>query len=288
MSKVIMLKGLPASGKSTYAKELLSKDPMFKRVNRDSLRDMIDGGKWSENREKLIRRSQLALAELFTSQNFNIVVDDTNFSESAQNMWRQFAEQHKAKLETKFFDTPVEECIKRDLARPNSVGQDVIMRMYNDFLKPPVMPYTPAPSTPKAIMVDIDGTLAHMNGRSPYDPTLYHTDTVDPVVADLVRSYHSLGYKILICSGRDDTHKDVTVKWLNDNDVPFDDIFMRPMALEADPHKKLKDWVVKARLFNDHIRDCFDVHFVLDDRTQVVKEWRRLGLKVLQVDEGEF
>lgn len=286
--KLLLLKGLQASGKSTFAKELVIKDPTYKRVNRDSLRDMIDAGKWSEHREKLIRKSQLALAELFISEKFNIVVDDTNFSESAQNMWKQFAEKYKATLETKFFDTPVEECIKRDLARPNSVGKDVIMDTYNRYLKPAVTPYTPVPGTPKAIMVDIDGTLAKMNGRSPYDPTLYHTDTVDRVVADLVESYHKLGYKIIICSGRDDTHEDVTIKWLNDNGIKFDEIWMRPMDLEIDPNKKLKDWVVKGRLFNDYIRDRFDVHFVLDDRTQVVQEWRRLGLKVLQVEDGDF
>ena len=51
MSKLLILKGLPASGKSTYAKELVSKG--WKRVNKDDLRSMIDGGKWSKKNEEM-------------------------------------------------------------------------------------------------------------------------------------------------------------------------------------------------------------------------------------------
>lgn len=40
MPKLLVLKGLPASGKSTYAKELVNKG--WKRVNKDDLRAMID------------------------------------------------------------------------------------------------------------------------------------------------------------------------------------------------------------------------------------------------------
>jgi len=289
MRKLLILQGLPASGKSTYAKELLAKDPTFKRVNRDSLRDMVDAGKWSQNREKLIRKSQLALAELYLSENFDIVVDDTNLSPSAQEMWRQFAEKHKAKLETKFFDTPVEECIKRDLVRPNSVGQDVIMRMHNDFLKPKPEIYTPPAGKPLAIMCDIDGTLAHMTleGRlrfgkqAPFMWKNVGEDAVDETVTGLLRDLQDK-HTIILISGRDSVCRPETIAWLESNAIPFDCLYMR----DADDNRK--DFIIKRELFDKHIRDNYRVEFVLDDRTQVVRVWRSMGLKVFQVDEGDF
>lgn len=53
------------------------------------------------------------------------------------------------------------------MARPDSVGADVIMNMYNRYryqFEPPFI-YTPDTSKPKAVIVDIDGTLAKMVSR---------------------------------------------------------------------------------------------------------------------------
>lgn len=52
----------------------------------------------------------------------------------------------------------------------------------------------------KAIIVDIDGTLAHMTGRSPYDYSQVHTDEIDEVILDIVLK-HQVGYHIFIVSG---------------------------------------------------------------------------------------
>src|SRR5207245_9019847 len=54
--KLLLLKGLPASGKSTYAKELVLKG--WKRVNKDDLRAMIDNGKWSHSNEDIIKEDR--------------------------------------------------------------------------------------------------------------------------------------------------------------------------------------------------------------------------------------
>ena len=41
--KVILMRGLPGSGKSTYAKKVVEENPnAFKRINRDDLRMMFD------------------------------------------------------------------------------------------------------------------------------------------------------------------------------------------------------------------------------------------------------
>ena len=52
MSKLLMLRGLPASGKSTYAKELADKG--WIRVNKDDLRAMLNNSNWSKGNEKRV------------------------------------------------------------------------------------------------------------------------------------------------------------------------------------------------------------------------------------------
>lgn len=134
----------------------------------------------------------------------------------------------------------------------------------------------------KAIIVDIDGTLAHMGDRSPYDPTKYHEDTVHAVIADIVVVYRSHGYEIIVCSGRDDDYYDTTAKWLTNNKIPFDVLLMREAG------DKREDSIIKKELYLRFIKPKYDVHFVLDDRDRVVKMWREQGLKCLQVAEGDF
>src|SRR5688572_8568486 len=74
-----MLKGLPASGKSTWAKEqVLKGEGKIKRVNKDDLRAMIDGGKWSKEREEQILECQNELIKIFLMYGKTVIVDDTN------------------------------------------------------------------------------------------------------------------------------------------------------------------------------------------------------------------
>lgn len=135
---------------------------------------------------------------------------------------------------------------------------------------------------PKAIICDIDGTLAHMNGRSPYDPTRYHEDNIDPVIQDIVNRYRKDGFFIIICSGRDDTYREVTAQWLAKHGILHDGLLMRKGG------DRRNDAIIKREVYDEHIKDRFDIYFVLDDRDRVVAMWRDLGLKVLQVAPGDF
>jgi hypothetical protein len=151
---------------------------------------------------------------------------------------------------------------------------------------PVVEPYTPAwPDRPTAIIVDIDGTLAHNNGgRSPYDYTRVLEDDVDPDVRALMKYHWDKGDVVIICSGRDNDCLEETQEWLIENGVKFDFLYMRPTVKgQKDP-----DWVIKLAIFNEKIRHNYNVRFVLDDRQQVVQLWRRLGLKCWQVADGNF
>lgn len=132
--ELLILQGLPASGKTTYARELVEEG--YKRVNRDEIREMLDNGKYKRSYEEMVRESRDAIIDLALINGFNVVVDDTNFENSAFEQLSLLADINDAEISVKVFKTPLEECIKRDKNRENSVGEDVITRMYNKYLKP--------------------------------------------------------------------------------------------------------------------------------------------------------
>lgn len=134
-----MLKGLPGSGKTTHAKELVKQG--FKRINNDDLRDMIDGGKFSHKNELIISEIREAMVGIFMEHGCDIVVDNCNFNPIHKIDMCLQAELHndtnktKYEVEEKLIDIPLEECIRRDSLRDRKVGEKVIKDMYERYLK---------------------------------------------------------------------------------------------------------------------------------------------------------
>jgi uncharacterized HAD superfamily protein len=135
----------------------------------------------------------------------------------------------------------------------------------------------------KAVMVDVDGTLADMRGvRGPFEWDKVHLDKPHQDVIQLVRDLSLIGRQIIIMTGRDGVAEDATKQWLASHGVPYDNFFIRPQGNFE------KDSIIKSRIYMDHIRDNYDVEFILDDRDQVVEMWRSIGLRCLQVAPGDF
>lgn len=281
--KLIITKGLPASGKTTWALEQVEKsNGQVKRVNKDSLRDMIDGGKWSKDREKTISASQEILIEMFLQDGFTVIVDDTNLSIKRQEMLKEFSEQFNIDFEVKdFTHVSVKECVRRDLKRGEKVGEKAIRRMYNQHLRQPPIYNVYDITLPDCVICDIDGTLAHMRGRSPYDWHRVGEDAPDKNVIELLKSLKD-SYEIILFSGRNNRSEKETVDWLNENDIPYNQLYMRQ---DGDSRA---DSVVKQEMYESKVKGKFNVISVFDDRDQVVDMWRENGLKCLQVERGDF
>jgi hypothetical protein len=140
-------------------------------------------------------------------------------------------------------------------------------------------------SLPQAIIVDIDGTLAFMDGRGPYDDSKIDTDLPNKPVIKLVNQLRRFGAEVIIVSGRQNTPEcyAATLDWLDRYMFGTYRLFMR----EAGDTRK--DAVVKKEIFDSRIKDKYYIQFVLDDRNQVVDMWRKeLNLPCFQVNYGDF
>lgn len=270
MPKIIMTKGLPASGKTTWAKAQVKKGGVT-RVNKDDLRAMLHG-RWSKSNEKIVLNISDSIIAVGLEAGHNVIVDDTNLSDT-----------HYARIKSKFpgipievkeFDVSVDEAIRRDLMRERTVGSKVIRGMHAQFIRESEREHYDHGDTP-AIIVDIDGTLAHMIDRGPYELDKVGTDKFDEIVSKVVDSFRDT-HKIILLSGREDSAKGLTIEWLKANGFEYDHLFMRKAG------DMRKDYVVKKELFMDNVAPDYDVALVLDDRPQVIRMWQsELSLKVM-------
>lgn len=282
MKKVFLLKGLPGSGKSTWAEYQMRAVPNTKRINKDSLRAMLDCGKWTKANEKFVLATRDALILSALDEGCHVIVDDTNLVDKHEIHIRELVKGKAEVVIKDFRDVPLEVCIERDLKRPNSVGETVIRRMYKDHIRPKVEAPAFVEGVPWAIICDIDGTLALSGWRDPYDGSLANQDPVNEAVATLVRLPPGDEDKIILVSGRDEKYREITEDWLKTNRIPFAFLYMRPA------NDSRQDVIVKQEIYREKIEGKYNVRFVLDDRNQTVQGWRDLGLTCLQVADGSF
>jgi hypothetical protein len=139
------------------------------------------------------------------------------------------------------------------------------------------------------VLVDVDGTVALMGdaatGRRRFDDwhRVGEDDPNQPVI-DLVRELRGAGYGVVFISGRDEVCRDATMKWLIGNGVaePDDELYLRRHLDDR------SDFIVKLEIYEQLIQPHRQVAWVFEDRDQVVRMWRAIGLTVLQVAPGDF
>ena len=291
MNKIVFLKGLPASGKTTLAKKMCSEDPNLKRVNKDDIREELGNPEWSNGFEKKVLETQRGRGIEYLNEGFSIIIDDTNFHKKHTDFWQEIAIKMNVDFEEIFLDVNLLECIKRDSLRPKPVGEKIIRTMYNTYLKRSKVKIDERTILiqdeliPHCIICDIDGTLSLMNGRTPYDYPKVITDKVNTPVAKILERYREMRVEIIYVSGRDEVCRKETETWLRDNNLWFTKYQQLYMRKNLDFRA---DTIVKKELYENYIKDNYYIEFVLEDRDSVVKLWRELGLLCLQVYYGDF
>lgn len=135
MSKLIICRGLPASGKSTWAKQWVLEDPEHRvRINQDDIRLML-GKYWVPSTEKLVQEIHFDAIVEALSREFDVVIDNTNLNKKVLDGFDRLIKTFENyEIEYKdFFDTPLSVCIERDKNRDLQVTEKVIRNFYNNY-----------------------------------------------------------------------------------------------------------------------------------------------------------
>ncbi|UCR81208.1 3'-phosphatase, 5'-polynucleotide kinase [Escherichia phage PSD2002] len=301
MKKIILTVGCPGSGKSTWTREFIAKNPGYFNINRDDYRQSIMGHeerdqyKYSKKKEGIVTCMQFDAAKgiLYGGDSVKgVIISDTNLNPERRLMWETFAKEYGWKVEYKVFDVPWTELVKRNNKRGSkAVPIDVLRSMYSHmraYLGLPV--YTGTPGKPKAVIFDVDGTLAKMADRSPYDLEKCDTDVINPMVVELSKMYANMGYQIIVVSGRESGTKEDPMKYYRMTRKWVEDFAGVPLVMQCQREQgdDRKDDIVKEEIFWEKIAPHFDVKLAIDDRTQVVEMWRRIGVECWQVAHGDF
>jgi predicted kinase len=297
--EVIATIGLPASGKSTWALNKVKYDPNYVRVNRDDFRFMMkDSPVCDPKVENLITTLSFHAIDAALAKNLSVIVDNTHLKAEYIEALAEHVK-YKANFKVQLFEMSLDKAIERDKGREKMVGEHVIRKMWNDYrrildgngkvfesrsiqkqiFKAP--PYDP--NLEEVILCDLDGTLAHMNGkRGPFEWLKTDVDDLDETVARTIKDHMALGHKIIFMSGRSEEGRKPTEQWLEFYGFKYHALYMR----KAGDFRK--DNIIKAELYAEHVQGKYNVRVVYDDRQQVVDMWRALGLKVYQVEKGDF
>lgn len=306
MKKIIITIGISNSNKSTWANEQWKLNPhKTVIINRDKIRELLFGFREDQMQEyhqhpdifkleKQVTKYEDTLIHEALNENKTVIVDATHLR-------AEYIERFKfwnVPTEIKWFDVMLKEALTRNMGRTRQVPEEFMKKQYNQYTALRanfVWDYEPTfielnSKLKPVYLLDIDGTIAHMNGkRSPFDWKSVGVDDVCPALLPAVKMIGSYdnpwtGFQIpqlIVVSGRDSVCRPETIEWLNKHEIDFDDIVMRT---EKDMRP---DWQVKEEIWRD-LATKYNILGLFDDRLQVVRRARSLGLKVFNVEYNNF
>lgn len=289
--QAILTVGISASGKSTFAKDLVSHG--WVDVNRDDIRfDTFCNGvrdwklyKFSKEKENQVTVAQERLVDAAALHGQNVIISDTNINDKTRNFWINRLTGLGYNVQVQYFDIDLIEALERDAKRCNGVGYKVITDQYARYMKLRHGDeyHKHVNGRKHCIIVDIDNTIADMKGiRTPFEWDKVDLDLPIEHTIEIVQLLKEQGYEIIFMSGRDACCATKTRLWLDKHTGITDSYLL--MRNEGDNRK---DTIVKKELFYRYINNNFNVHFVLDDRPCVLRMWNyEVGLKTLAV--GNF
>lgn len=145
----------------------------------------------------------------------------------------------------------------------------------------------------EAVIFDVDGTLCdvrnvryHVMPDHPKNETgkkdfyAFHSASVDCPPHDwVVGLTHAIRNDVarLVVTSRMDMWLYHTIIWMNENDVRYDELYMRKSG-DGRP-----DYEAKADILDDIRNDGYEPIYAIDDNPDVIRLWRDNDIPVLRV-----
>lgn len=289
--KAILTIGASASGKTTWSREFVkASEDKWTIIERDEIRFKLfahqNGDrdwrayKFTKAREKTVQEEEIKLIEAASNLGENIILSETHLNAKTRSANKVLLESYGYEVSFKEFDVPLDELWARDAQRYGGVGHTVIWKQWLQWLEyKGSWKYVPDESLPKAVALDVDGSLASMAGkRGPFEWHNVGGDEPITVNIDFAKGMACLGYELIIFSGRDGCCQELTEDWLIIEGIDYSDIYMRKAG------DMRKDFIVKEEILKE-ASEKYNVVGVLDDRAQVTRMWNQIGLHCWNVGD---
>ena len=289
MNKLLITVGVSGSGKTTWAQAHVDQNTNGMQdwviIARDEARRSLfpefkaHEYKHTKAREKKVSEHCEHLFNVAVEKGQHVIIADTNLNSKYRELWKKRGEENGYDVEFKDFPMTFEEIIQRNQYRGvTSVGIKVLHKQWNMWLAYIGKPkYVPDESKRKAIIVDIDGTIAIRGDRNPYQWDRVGEDTPRKIIIQLV---HQLAIahdaSLVFVSGRDGSCYNETREWLKQHTYFTelkDKLFMRDIG------DMRKDTIIKEEIFWNHISNDYNVLAWFDDRPCVVRMIYDLGIE---------
>lgn len=290
MNKLLITVGVSGSGKTTWAQAHVDQNTNGMQdwviIARDEARRSLfpefkaHEYKHTKAREKKVSEYCEHLFNVAVKKGQHVIIADTNLNSKYRELWKKRGEDNGYDVEFKDFPMTFEEILQRNQHRGvTSVGVKVLHKQWNmwlDYIGKPK--YVPDEKKRKAIIVDIDGTIAIKGDRNPYQWDRVGEDAPRKTIIQMIQQFATLHRAVLIfMSGRDGVCYQDTRKWLCDH--TYFTGSLGDMLIMRDEGDMRKDSVIKEELFWNYVADSYNVLAVFDDRPQVVEMWHDIGME---------
>ena len=294
--KAHIMIGISASGKSTYVKEHATSNSVI--INNDNARrrfvgispedNLWDYYKFDKNIESQVKSEADALINHAFYNKKDLWIDNTNLTAIKNENLKKFLEQlgYEVYFHNLNTSSNINTYLYRNQQRINELKPSVINDQYiraciNNYVDFETGDRVQA----RIALVDIDGTVAdHCNQRSHFDWFKVYNDKPRFYVIETLKALYNFGSIdfIQFLSGRESICYNDTMVWLQDV-AGFD--MTRHRLLMRQQKDNRKDVLIKSEIYENCIKDKYDIKFVFDDRNQVVDYWWDQKLPVFHVGD---
>lgn len=286
--RLIILSGLPGSGKTKYADYILKHDKNAIRLSKSDIRNMLFSSmEWQGiQKEKIVLLTHLELLKFLLNCGKNIILDDINLNQENIDLYNNIKEVSDGSVEISHIsmDVSVEKCIETDSQNQNPIGRETILQLArtHGLIKP----------EKQFVIYGLDDTIAVTNMRrdlcsnrmtgefdqEAFDSSEFlHYDEINEDVVNKLYEDYNRGYEIIIVSARKEKLRKETESWLDTNNIPFAKLILKP---DVDNSSE-EDY--KCRVFRNAFYDIMLCRRVVDNGSNVVKMWKKEGVVVHEI-----
>lgn len=134
MKRIILMIGVPGSGKTTLAQKIAEKG--WKYINADSIRLELYGNAAEQGDKEQVFTLFFTRLEELMMEGVDVIIDNTNLNPKQRKPILERCEKFGyADIQLWLLDIPLELCLERNRSRDRIVPEDIVSNMYVELYK---------------------------------------------------------------------------------------------------------------------------------------------------------